>query len=272
MNNLGKERDKVNLIGKSFGRWTVISFDEDRLRKENRSYWVCECSCENKTIKSVSVSSLKRGISLSCGCITKEKSRARFFKHGESGTRLYGIYTKMLRRCYEEKDASYNNYGVRGISVCDKWRESFLDFKEWALLNGYDKDLTLDRIDVNGNYEPNNCRWTNAIVQANNKTDNKIININGVKKTMSEWCRHYDLHPNLIYSRLNRGLTGEELIKKPKYKKMKPIDIFVNDEFYKTFYTYQSIYDEFEINKNDVLLAIKRKGNINNIKFVRNNN
>ncbi len=152
---------RIDISGKSFGRWTVLQFD---CSKRGEAYWICECNCG--TVRSVNGYHLRSGRSTSCGCYSAElKSKnPRGIKHGlkKSNPRLYRIWQCMLNRCRRKNGTDYKVYGGRGISVCEEWHE-FPAFYEWARANGYSDDLTIDRINVDGNYEPSNCQWlTNA--------------------------------------------------------------------------------------------------------------
>ena len=127
----------------------------------------------------------------------------------------------MKTRCHNEESKNYDGYGAKGISVCDKWRNSYTEFKEWALKNGYEKDLTIDRIDYKGDYEPNNCRWVNVDVQANNKSNNLLIEIDGVIKNITEWSNHFGLNPKLPRGRYTRGVRGKDLFSNNKRSSVK---------------------------------------------------
>ncbi len=124
--------------------------------------------------------------------------------HGMTGTRIYYIYNNMINRCEREKDKRYSNYGKRGISVCDEWKQSFQSFFNWALSNGYDETLTLDRIDVDGNYDPNNCRWTTIKEQENNRSNNHLITFNGKTQTLAQWSEERKIKYATLERRINK--------------------------------------------------------------------
>lgn len=165
----------------------------------------------------------------SCGCVGPKKGKdSPNFKHGMSRTRIYNVYRDMYNRCYNSEDVSFPNYGARGVKVCEEWLgdNGVSNFCEWAYANGYDKkakrgDCTLDRIDVNGNYEPDNCRWETAKTQSNNKTNNLYYEIDGVTKTLSEWCEKYGIScVQTVYGRLKRGMDIKTALTKPLRKKL----------------------------------------------------
>lgn len=128
-------------------------------------------------------------------------------RHGESNTRLYRIWQDMKSRCYNSGDKVYKHYGDRGICVCDNWKFSYISFKNWAMENGYRDNLTIDRIDVNGNYEPSNCRWVDRSIQSANRRNTIFIKLNGETKTISEWSKIYNIPRSRIYKKYRKGLS-----------------------------------------------------------------
>lgn len=198
--------------GDRFGRWVVISADPDNKRK-----YICKCDCG--TIKSVWDSNLKCGKSLSCGCLASETTTTRNFRHGKAGTRLYRVWSNMKRRCYDPKNNRYKHYGGKGVKVCDEWQD-FLSFEKWAISAGYKQDAeygecTIDRIDVDGNYEPNNCRWTDIKTQCYNRTSNKLLTYKGKTQTLTEWEKEIGCGKYIIGNRLLKGWSVEDALEIP---------------------------------------------------------
>lgn len=193
-----------DLTGEKFGNLTVLR----RLNycQTGHTYlWECKCDCGKITI--VRGGNLRTGHTISCGC------KKGLIKHNKWDTRLYRIYTNMKQRCNNPKNVWYKNYGARGIKICDSWQNDFMSFYNWSINNGYSDELSIDRIDVNGNYEPNNCRWVTKLVQQNNMRRNKLITYKNETHTISEWERKFNLRHNYISSRL-RSNTFENIIKK----------------------------------------------------------
>ena len=171
---MGKVKD---LSGQRFGRLTAL--EQNGFTKRNKfgnrsAIWHCVCDCGNYCDVPTSTLTRKRNFH-SCGCFSKEnleKMSKKNITHGMTGSRLYGCYKGMMSRCYRKKDIHYNAYGGRGITVCDEWRTNAKLFIDWALTHGYSDDLTIERINVNGNYEPSNCKWIPMKEQYKNKQSN----------------------------------------------------------------------------------------------------
>jgi hypothetical protein len=153
-----------DLTGKVFNRLTPIKIVQV---DKPGTWWLCSCSCGKETI--VRCDRLKNGDIRSCGCMVKDINGNRMRTHGESRTRLYQIWRNMIYRCYDPQNIYYKNYGGRGININSDWQKDFLNFKNWALANGYKETLTIDRINNDGNYEPNNCRWATHKEQIDNQ-------------------------------------------------------------------------------------------------------
>lgn len=180
-------------------RWEVVKQDPN-----NKNKWLCKCKCGNNKIKSIYYNGLIDGRSLSCGCLRNERIRQSNSTHGESNTRLYGIWLAMRKKCENKNFIEFYNYGGRGISVCNEWTRSFESFRDWSLTNGYEENLSIDRIDTNGNYCPENCRWADAITQANNTRRNNLATLCGETKTVKEWSRVLNIPYQTLMSRLHK--------------------------------------------------------------------
>ena len=157
-----------NIAGKKFGRLTVLKYEGTY---SGHARWTCLCDCGNKV--SVFTTNLTGGGVQSCGCLQRESSAERHYKHGKSRTRLYNRWKCIKQRCYRVKDKSYHRYGGRGITMCDEWKNDFQAFYDWAMTNGYQDDLTIDRIDNDGNYEPSNCRWVSVADNNRNRANTR---------------------------------------------------------------------------------------------------
>ena len=147
--------------------------------------------------------------------IKSKKRYAYYVIHGLSKTRLHTIWHSMLCRCKYKGTHSYKNYGGKGIKVCEEWEHNFMNFYNWAMSNGYKDGLTLDRIDNNKGYSPDNCRWATREEQANNRKTNRFLAYKGETKTCKQWCREYNVSPTTLYDRLGRGWTIEQALTIP---------------------------------------------------------
>lgn len=178
-----EKRLQYDLLGEKFGKLSVI--ENIGLSKHREMLWKCKCDCGNETI--VNSYSLRKGSTKSCGCLCFEKrGRELKLKHWKV---ISMARSNMLTRCYNEKYSLYHRYGGRGITVFEEWINDSTAFYNWSINNGFSENLTLDRIDNDGNYEPNNCRWVTMQVQSNNRHTNRILTRNGESHTMAEWSR-----------------------------------------------------------------------------------
>lgn len=173
----------------------VIEFSHKVGRK---SYWKCKCECGNYT--TVRSDCLKDGNTKSCGCLNYKPTRV---KHNETKTKLYGVWSGMKTRCAKSYHYHYHLYGGRGIKVCDEWLD-YETFRDWALLNGYKEGLSIDRIDVNGDYCPDNCRWVTMQEQQHNKRTNIELTYNGETMNIRKWADKLGVTYNLLYGRLRK--------------------------------------------------------------------
>lgn len=202
----------VDISEEKFERLTPIEPIE--IDKFHRAIWKCKCKCGNEC--AVAYSSLKNGDTQSCGCLHDEvfnKNRMHHVKHNQSNSRLFNIWVNMRQRCTNEKNQKYHRYGGRGITVCNEWLHDFQAFYDWSMSHGYADDLTIDRIDNDGNYEPSNCRWITAKEQANNVSYNLIFEMNGKKQTLKQWSEDVGINYGTLYSRIYRnGWSFEKAI------------------------------------------------------------
>jgi hypothetical protein len=203
-------RKLVNdLTGKRFGRLTVIGVEDNGKR---HTYYACQCDCGN--VKVIRADALIGGCTVSCGCKKKEQDRVNLtanHSHKMSGTRLYNIWVGLKGRCNNPNDARYDRYGGRGISVCEEWDKSFQSFYDWAISNGYSDELTIDRIDNDGNYEPSNCKWSTTAEQARNTRRNVYIKYNGEVYIITDLSKKLGIDIKFLSPLAKRGieLRGE---------------------------------------------------------------
>lgn len=198
---------KLNdLTGKTFGNWVVLERMDNYKTPNGNTYtqWRCQCKCGSSP-KGVLANALLSGKSTSCGCMRKKHQqffcRENFTTHGESNTRLYKIWAGIKKRCLNQTSSNYRNYGGRGISICSEWLD-FVTFKDWAIHNGYTDESSIDRIDVNGNYSPDNCRWVDRITQANNRRTSTMYTLNGETHTLAEWARIYNVNYKMLHKKV----------------------------------------------------------------------
>lgn len=201
----------VDISGKRFGLLVAIN---DVGTRGGKRLWLFKCDCGNEKIAVGSDVARGRFVeSRSCGCLGKEQLVVRVKKHGLFGHPFYKSWESMIQRCTNPNSAGYSRYGGRGIAVCDRWR----DFKNFLADMGdsYMPTLSIDRLDVNGNYDPSNCTWASKKAQANNRRSNRIVEINGESKTLREWCETSGINEATASGRLNRGWDPILAIFKP---------------------------------------------------------
>jgi hypothetical protein len=211
----------IDMTGQRFGRLLVV--EKNGVAKSGHALWLCKCDCGNSYI--ISSNQLKNGTQ-SCGCLQREraaesaKNRTHLSYHkklniGKEFHRLHQCYKDMLNRCYKTNNKSYKRYGGRGIKVCDEWKNDFYLFKEWALSNGYADNLSIDRINVNGNYEPDNCRWITTKEQNNNRSNNRIVKYCGETLTLHELSERHDIAYKTLWSRIKAGWSVASAVETP---------------------------------------------------------
>lgn len=208
---------KLDLTGQRFGR--LVALKEAGHNKEGRTMWQCKCDCGGEKV--ATTHDLRCGNTRSCGCVQRELSSWKF---GIPHKKLTGVYNGMKRRCYRKAEKNYEDYGGRGIKICEEWlgengRERFV---LWALNNGYCDGLTIERIDVNGNYEPKNCCWIKPELQAKNKRNTIRVEFNGEKMCLEDAVKASGLNWGTLYARVKKGWPNEHLFDAP-YRKRRPM-------------------------------------------------
>ena len=191
---------REDLTGKKFGKIKVVSMFGS---VNGAIIWNCLCEC-GKEMK-ISTGRLNYGNVKSCGCEKIKMTIDRNTTHGKAKTRLYKIWIGMKKRCYNPNSKAYKNYGGRGISMCQEWKENFINFYDWSMEHGYSEELSIDRIDVNGNYEPSNCRWAANKEQGRNQRKTIYLTLFETEKTLSEWCEYAEIKSSRAYQRLRHG-------------------------------------------------------------------
>jgi hypothetical protein len=194
-----------DLTGETIGRLKVLYRTEDHYYPSGRHDVMYTCKCECGNIVDVLGIHLRSGHTKSCGCYREFTTKINKTTHGMTNTRLYYIWKNMKSRCFNPNNQDYLDYGGRGITVCQEWVNDFVNFMMWSLQHGYNDTLTIDRINVNGNYEPSNCRWATQKVQCNNTRVNIYVELDGITHTLKEWCEILNLDYNKIHSRVYNG-------------------------------------------------------------------
>lgn len=212
----------IDLTGRKFGKLLVLEKSE---KKGDKICWKCRCDCGKEKV--IAGQNLKSGKTVSCNCSSIERISVLNKTHGEAKTRLYNIWAGMKSRCYNENDCSYKNYGSRGIKVCQEWYNSYETFRDWAFNNGYNNKLSIDRINNNGNYSPENCRWTTNKEQSNNTSRTIILKYNGNKYSVKELAELLKLnYKKFLYGihktngDIQKSIDYAKLYKKGEYVKL----------------------------------------------------
>lgn len=200
----------IDLTGQRFGRLSVIA--RDRNSSDGRARWMCQCDCGSICV--VLGLSLRNGMTRSCGCLMRECQHGHF-THGKSYERIYQIWKGMRARCNHQLNRAYGDYGGRGICVCKEWDSSFRAFFAWAMESGYKDDLTIDRIDPDGNYEPENCRWADRTAQSRNRRNKRLLTYKGETRPLWEWAEITGLPDSLVSGRFARGWSAERIFSEP---------------------------------------------------------
>ena len=210
-----------SLIGKRFKALTIIEFSH--YANDYQTHWLCKCDCG--VVKSMNLVNLKSDRVKSCGCLKTERIKKLMTTHNKSNHPLYTVWKGMKARCYNPKEKYYYNYGGRGVRVCDSWLNDFSAFYEWAINNGWQKGLELDK-DINDTsgllvYSPATCKFVTKLDNANKKRNNKIIEIDGVSKTVTEWALSLGVSRNMVNDRLKAGWDNKRAVFAPKTKEFK---------------------------------------------------
>lgn len=211
----------IDMTGQKIGRWTVI--ERDMTLSSSRAYWICECECGN--IKSVMGKYLRNKQSKSCGCLKEEKLKINGLKHNMRHTRFYSIWANMKSRCTNQNSEAYKDYGQRGIKICDRWNEFNNFYKDmyssYQDALQYNENIMIDRIDNDGDYEPDNCRWASIIEQNNNKRNNRLYSYKGNTLTISEWSNNLNIPYQTLLNRFNSGWSVERALTLPVRRRTK---------------------------------------------------
>ena len=195
----------VDITGLRFGR--IVALEVSGKSKGGSILWKCLCDCGG--VKNIRAGTLRSGNTKSCGCLVRE---ALHKTHGMASCkkgrpRLYSIWANMKQRCYNPKGSGYSYYGARGIIVCDEWKNDFKAFYDWAVGNGYSEDLTIERINNDGNYEPSNCQWATRKEQSRNTRQNVYVIHDEKRLCLKDVANLTGIDRRIISYRLNRGLA-----------------------------------------------------------------
>lgn len=198
-------------IGKVYGKLTIIGTGNNSRYCKDRT-WLCKCECGNEV--EIQEMKLKTGWTKSCGCFRSMTTTLRKTRHGFSHTRLHDIWCGIKSRCTNANTKSYKHYGGRGIKICDEWLK-FENFRDWSYKHGYADNLSIDRIDVNGDYSPLNCRWVDIVTQMNNTTRTVLLTYNGETHSLAEWARILNVNYHALKRRRDAGWDINDIFERP---------------------------------------------------------
>lgn len=204
-------------IGKTFGKLKIVSLEykKQKYNKNNKKdgflyYFNCVCTCGKNVI--VNLHDLTSKHTQSCGCFQKEQTSNKNKVHGLTHSRLHNIWVSLKQRCYNINNQAYKNYGGRGIAVCNEWKNDFITFYNWAINNGYKEDLTIDRIDVNSNYYPENCRWITKAEQNRNYRRNVYVIYKNKKYCLKSLAEKFNINYKIFHKKYKKGISIEDII------------------------------------------------------------
>lgn len=198
----------IDLTGQRFGKWIVLKQAPTGKHRETR--WYCRCDCGKE--RNIDGDSLRRGQSKGCRSCHTSRRNTMNIKHGQTKTRLYGIRRGMISRCENPNEPAYKNYGGRGIKICPEWRKDFTAFRKWALEHGYKDNLTIDRINNDGNYEPENCHFIIKAAQYRNTRNNRLVRIGNETKSLAEWAEETGINYSTLRARVRRNCPEHRLL------------------------------------------------------------
>src|SRR5690625_679951 len=239
--------DFINIIGKRYGRWTVLEYAGKN--KHGQDTWLCRCDCGTERV----VRGLGGIRSKSCGCLQRETAKSLSWvnkTHGDYGTSLYRVWAAMKRRCNNHNVREFKWYGGRGISYCDEW-EQYETFKKWAIDSGYKPHLTLDRDNTNGDYEPSNCRWVSMKEQQHNRRNNIWVETNEGPMIIADLARKTGISDKILYQRYHEGARTVEELTTSKER-------VINIEYEDQFYTLKEIAERHSLKSKTVWMRYKR--------------
>ncbi len=202
-------------VGKRFNRLTVLKL----AGKNKHGHQLFECKCDCGKVVVIEGTAVKNNRTRSCGCLQRDVVKKRCTIHGMTKTKLFGVWTTMNQRCSNPNTVSYDRYGAKGIYVCEEWKNDFVTFMNWSLKHGYRDGLSIDRIDNDKGYSPENCRWVNAYVQSNNRSNNRLMTLNGTTKNCKQWADYFGFNYKYFHEKCKKNDWNlEKVLEIPYFK------------------------------------------------------